>query len=841
MDKGESKICNRRIVVRGHVQGIGFRPYTARMAKKHGVCGYIRNSWGNVEIFAQGTEEQVTAFLNDIKEPKLAFAFVEEIEELALGDLEGRIFDGFRIEESNSGEVDGPVYIPVDLPICESCAAELENTEDRRFSYPLNSCVACGPRFSIIRRLPYDRENTSMDVFEMCPECKKEYTTMGSRRHHAQTIGCKECGPFLIFYGRDGEVKGETALNRAIEELQAGKIVAIKGIGGYHLACLPDRDDAVRELRMIKGRDEKPFAVMFPDISEIEEVCIVSDAEKRLLLSAARPIVVLPKKRDVFSFGVTGENNSCGCFLPYTAIQLMILKKTGPLIMTSANKSTSPIIFRDEGIKNFFVDCATPLFAGVLYHEREILRRVDDSVAMVSAGHVQLIRRSRGYVPKPVRIPTRGIATAQSRSGCDCFSVNNTFGSLNKTSREVAVLGLGGDLKNAFCLAKGGYAYMSQHIGDLEDESVMRHLEEAIEDLKRLTGIRPEIVAYDSHPLYHSTAYAEQTGLKPVKVQHHHAHIASVIAENCLTEPVIGVSFDGTGYGDDGTIWGGEFLVCRGASCKRAGHLKAFRQLGGDSSAKDARKTATCMLLSEGLDEFIEERQDGKILGIEAKELQDKTKPDNTLPGKVLKDKTMACKTIPTREMTIKDMPDEEIIKAALAHNINTVESSSMGRLFDAASSILNICHYNTYEGKCAILLEQAATRGKLAGKRPAKMSFDYKWENGKIVFSARNILLSLLSSEDIEASALGFHNAVAEMIVKGCKEISGREEFSRGESIRNVALSGGVFQNRLLFEEAVRGLEEAGFKVYTNRLVPPNDAGIALGQAYIALMKEGE
>ncbi len=860
MDHDVSKKEYRRIRLYGNVQGLGFRPYVASLAEKHDVYGYVRNTGGAVEIGVEGSPEQLAAFLADVENPQLPFAVIKEIETLnpeLLREQKNRSIEPlrklknrrFEILESEGEELKNGIFIPPDLPLCESCEKELRDPENRRYAYPLNSCVSCGPRFSIIKRLPYDRENITMAAFVMCPECQKEYITCGNRRHHAQTIGCNNCGPTLLYEGKDGGMEKQEVLEQAIQDLLAGKIVAIKGIGGYHLACLPGNNEAVRSLRVLKGREEKPFAVMFLNLEQVQERCYVSVQEKELLASAARPIVLLRKKKgtekeklrvsvsgseDYFaevseerehgveaasigikpeveeqqeeaftekeiakygSFGwdVTGENDSCGCFLPYTAIQIMLLEKTGPLVMTSANKSDSPLIKDDREMLEFFRRSEEPLFAGVLYHDRKILRRLDDSVAKIAAVEPQMIRRGRGYVPQPVFL------------GLTC---------------ERAVAAMGGDLKNSFCIASGGYAYISEYIGDLQEEETMRRFENTFEEYQNLLEIHPEVLVCDCHPQYFSSAFAKAwagyktagfsgaftrggtttlTGergsviaaafagknrLPVLEVQHHHAHVASVMAEHHLTGRVLGVAFDGTGYGTDGSVWGGEFLVCDGADFRRAGHLKCFQQLGGDTSATDARKVANCLLYSEGLWEYM--GADG----------------------------------------------DKSLLMAALSHHINTVQSSSMGRLFDAAASLLGICHYNSYEGKCAVMLEQAAARAVDKGKAPLHMGFVPQWEGDVLCFSAKDVLAALIESEDSEAAALGFHKAAAEMVVQGCTVIGERE------NIRQVALTGGVFQNRILLELAVKGLKTQGFEVFWNRVVPPNDGGIALGQVFIALQQ---
>ena len=802
MEHDVNKKEYRRIRLYGNVQGLGFRPYVASLAEKLGVYGYVKNTGGAVEIGAQGNPEQLAAFLAEAENPQLPFAIIHGVETLNPELLRERKIQSFDIVESEGEKLKNGIFIPPDLPLCESCEKELRDPENRRYAYPLNSCVSCGPRFSIIKRLPYDRENITMAAFDMCPECQKEYTTYGNRRHHAQTIGCNSCGPALRYEGKDGGMEKQEALEQAIQDLLAGKIVAIKGIGGYHLACLPGNNEVVRALRVLKGREEKPFAVMFLNLEQVQERCYVSVQEKELLALAARPIVLLHRKKKFekeklrgivpgsegvfteevsanycsFGWDVTGENDSCGCFLPYTAIQIMLLEKTGPLVMTSANKSDSPLIKDDHEMLEFFRRSDEPLFAGVLYHDREILRRLDDSVAKIAAGEPQMIRRGRGYAPQPVSL------------GLAC---------------ERAVAAMGSDLKNSFCITSGGYAYISEYIGDLQEEETMRRFENTFEEYQNLLEIHPEVLVCDCHPQYFSSAFAgeragdkaagyseasafaNENSLPVLKVQHHHAHIASVMAEHHLTGRVLGVAFDGTGYGTDGSVWGGEFLVCDGADFRRAGHLKCFQQLGGDTSATDARKMADCLLYSEGLWEYM--GADG----------------------------------------------DKSLLMAALSRHINTVQSSSMGRLFDAAASLLGICHYNSYEGKCAVMLEQAAARAADKRKAPLLMGFVPQWDGGVLCFSAKEVLAALIESNDIEAAALGFHKAVAEMVVQGCTAIGEKE------NVRQVALSGGVFQNGILLELAVKGLKAQGFEVFRNRAVPPNDGGIALGQVFIALQQQ--
>lgn len=757
MADGARGICYRRLELTGRVQGIGFRPYVAEAAVLYRIRGSVRNTGGAVEVIAIGEAGDVASFLEEITHPALPFARITQVRELVAAVYAEQEKQGFLIEESDT-KPSGGADLPPDLPLCEACTRELADTESRRCGYALNSCASCGPRLSILRTLPYDRDTTSMEPFAMCRDCAQEYAREGDRRRHAQTIGCPHCGPVLLWEGADTAC-AQDALRAAVLALLDGLIVAVKGIGGYHLVCRPDNGAAVRALRSLKGREAKPLAVMFPTMKYIHACCEVSPAEEALLCSPVRPIVPLWKTREAFASEVTGENARLGCFLPYTAMQVLLLRETGPLVMTSANRSGEPLIYEDERALAFFRETANPCFAGVLYHERAILRPLDDSVMAIAAGEERTLRRGRGFAPEPIPL---GVEAPTS------------------------ILTVGGDLKGSICFASAGYAYLCGHIGDLEDAGALARLEEDCKDYGALLGIKPERIACDKHPRYHSMAFAAEQGLPLVPVQHHHAHIASVMAEHRLTR-VLGVALDGTGFGDDGTVWGGEFLLCEGATYQRMGHLCPFLQQGGDESAKDARKSAIGLLHSENLEELLPRDED-----------------------------------IP-------------LILAALEHHVNTARCSSMGRVFDAAAFLLGICPRNDYEGQCAIQLEQAAERALRAGKAPVPMAFTGEWADGVLLFSAKEVLRALCAAQDAEAAACGFHQAVAAMIVQGCEEIAARE------AVKEIALSGGVFQNKLVLEGAISALTERGFHVYTNRSAPCNDGGIALGQAYLALLREGE
>ncbi|WP_051629828.1 carbamoyltransferase HypF [Lacrimispora aerotolerans] len=756
MDQGKDQSMTLKIYAYGIVQGVGFRPLVYHMAKNEGISGSVRNVGGYVEIIAQGEKGAVGRFLTVLTETKdMGYEIIklekEEISSLTLND--------FVILKS--GVLGESSVIPPDLPVCPACRKELLNPGNRRYGNPFISCISCGPRYTIMERLPYDRDHTAMIDFKMCEECEKEYTSPESRRFHAQTISCNDCGPYLIYRDKKKEEKewqeGE-ALDQAAAALLEGGIIAVKGIGGYHLVCSPFREDTVNRLRILKGREEKPFAVMFSSIAEIKKYCHVSKEERSLLESRPRPIVLLRREGDYMAPSTNKGSMYCGAFLPYTPLQILLTGRLGPLIMTSANISGQPIIREDEPM----LSLSSKELRGVLYHHRRILRSVDDSVAKIVAGKPQLIRRSRGYVPYPVFLSEE---------------VKENHG-----EKEPSVFAAGGDLKASFCFYENGSAVVSQYFGDLEESKVMEEYESSFEDMKELFRFQPELVVCDLHPNYHSARYASTLGLPLIKVQHHHAHIASVMAEHHLDGPVIGVAMDGTGYGTDGTIWGGEFLICQDKECKRAGHISPFPILGGDQSMREAWKTAICCLTHFGLQEYItDERSD--------------------------------------------------LIKAALHHHVNVVSSSSAGRLFDAASSVLLIAHENTYEGECASLFEKSGLSAISRQIRPASVPFEVSERNGIWELDPKSAFTALCKERgngNVSALALGFHIGFAKGIVSICQKL--KDQYG----ISDVCLSGGVFQNTVLTEHTAGFLREKGFKVYMNLSVPPNDGGISLGQVYL-------
>lgn len=677
----------------GVVQGVGFRPLAQRLALEMNIKGEVKNSGGRVEVTAAGEGKALEEFIRRLN---------SVCEGCTVKKTEDRNFKTFSIAKSRRDN-SVPVITP-DIATCERCENELFDKNNRRYSHPFISCVNCGPRYSIIENLPYDRENTSMKVFKMCSECETEYAAASDRRCHAQTICCNSCG-----------AETNAPVQDVAEVLKGGGVAAIKDIGGYHLACRADCEAAVKKIREIKGREKKPFAVMFGNIGEIKEFCEVSEKEKELLLSSARPIVLLKKKKE-FAPSVCKESDSIGAFLPCNPVQLLILNEISPLVMTSANITSQPIITDDEEIKALGV-CT-------LSHNREIKTPLDDSVVRVVRSKPHFIRRARGYVPLPVTL---------------------------KLSAYKDILCTGGDLKASFCLVHGNRAYMSQYFGDLENPDCMRAYTQNIERMKRLHGIEPKAVVCDLHPGYFSSNIFKSD----YRIQHHEAHCASVIAEHGISEKTLCFAFDGTGFGYDGAVWGSEGFLFDGRRFERVFHLDYIKMLASDEASRNASLVLKCILRND------------------------------------------------------------ETVNKALDLNINTVLSSSMGRLFDAVSAALGICNYNSYEGECAEALERSA--------KSAKKEFMFRNST-----SMREIVLQAVNANaPANEVALGFHKMLARLI------LSQAEKYS----VKQVALSGGVFANSLLLSESEKLLAESGISVYTNEKVPCNDGGIALGQAYIYML----
>ncbi|MGN0522396.1 MAG: carbamoyltransferase HypF [Eubacterium sp.] len=687
----------QKLTFTGIVQGIGFRPCAQRTAIELGISGQVKNTGGNVEIIISGNEQALDSFVRRL----IDLFEIKDFQRQNIDDIE---FDGFKIVHSSND--DKTPFITPDIATCSDCERELKDKSNRRYRHPFISCVNCGPRYTIMNTLPYDRENISMSVFDMCGECKKEYTSAQNRRCHAQTIACNSCGPTT-----------NITVEEAVKILNNGDILAIKDIGGYHLACRTDNREAVKKIREIKGREAKPFAVMFSSIEEIKEYCKVSKYEQELLLSPARPIVLLDKIKD-FDPCVCGDSASIGAFLPCNPIQIMLLDECSPLVMTSANISGEPIITDDEKIKALGVK--------ILSHNRDILTPLDDSVIRVTVNKAQFIRRARGYTPLAIDI---GI-TAKKDTLC-----------------------LGGDLKAVFGFHRDNYVFLSQHFGDLENAEAFEAYKENINRFAGLHSFKKEKIVADAHPLYYSSSLYQND----LTVQHHKAHIASVIAEHHLKKDVLGFAFDGTGYGDDGAVWGSEVIHFDGKGFHRLNHLKYVKMLASDEISKDAKLALSCYIGSNPL------------------------------------------------------------VEAALKQNINTVNSSSMGRLFDAVCSLLDIKHYNNYEGECATALESTAMKAQRA------YYIEPCWDPVKILSDIKN------ANAPAEELALGFHMMLAQLILQTAKSLG----------IKQIALCGGVFNNKILTENAIALLEENGFSVYINEKVPCGDGSIALGQAYISSLEE--
>ena len=753
MAQGKAVNVQKALRISGVVQGVGFRPFVARLARKHALTGSVRNAGGAVIVRLGGEAEAISRFLEELMENPPAGSFIRSVEQL---ECEETLPEGFVIEPSEAAS--GIAMPGPDIATCPDCLNELFTPGDPRYQNPFISCTYCGPRFSILKELPYDRNTTSMDAFSMCGLCEGQYHEEEDRRFHAQTVCCNACGPKLSGITRENnQHTGDRALKTAIEFLNSGGIVAIKGIGGYHLACSAMDAAAVARLRLLKGRESKPFAVMFGSLSVVAAHCVVSKEEEALLTSPARPIVLLYRNQDSpIAQGVYGASRYLGAFLPYTPLQHLLFRETGPLVMTSANPSGLPIIYREEDILRFFA--AHNELDYVLSHDRGIERILDDSVVAVVGGNTQFIRRARGYVPLPV-------AQAEDQGH--------------------TVLALGPHQKSNICVYNGGQFYPGTELGDLETQEMIRSYEQTAADMQRLLQANVTHAVCDLHPEYASTRYAKSLCLPLRELQHHFAHIASVMAEHGRIKPVIGVSFDGTGYGTDSTVWGGEFLLASPYGFTRAGHIKPSAYLGGDASIRQGWKSAACLFYGAGL-------------------------PAQDARG--------------------------ELVEAALKSGVNAIRSSSMGRVFDAVSAMLGICQDSTYEGQCAIELEAAAAR---YGGESLPLAYEVLEEQGKLIVdlapALRELRLEQENRAEVVLLAHRFHMTTAAIINDICERLRART------GINEVALGGGVFHNRILLEEATQLLTDAGFEVLTNRAVPPGDGGISLGQAYIGAVWASE
>lgn len=749
------------------MQGVGFRPTVFIYAQKHNLTGWVLNSASGVQIELHGSSTNIQEFLTELKEhpPKLARIDFFEVKPTAEKD-----YKSFEILESRDRTTE---FLPVspDLAICSECQQELFNPTDRRYRYPFINCVNCGPRFTIVERIPYDRPNTSMDSFPLCPDCAREYQDPSDRRFHAQPVACPVCGPKVWLERLNAPIiEGKAAIQTARDVLKNGQILALKGIGGFHLACDAANPKAVELLRQRKHRTGKPFALMAFDLNTLQHYAQLSLFEYTLILSPQAPIVLLTptKEGEKLSKIVAPDQPRLGFMLPYSPLHLLLMEPAAGfpdvLVMTSANLSEEPIAHTNE-------DALTRL-SGIadafLLHNREILTRMDDSVVADWREHPLFFRRARGFAPGPLTMPLTG----------------------------KPVFAAGTELKNTFCLTRESYAFPSHHIGDLENLETLRAYSEALAHYKSIYRIDPEVVVCDLHPDYMATrfaeAYSRQNKLPLIKVQHHHAHIASCMGENGCSEDesVIGLAFDGTGLGTDGTIWGGEVLIANYAGFKRHLHLEPVPIPGGEASIRKPARMALSYLHLAGID----------------------PKANNLPPLRFL------------------ECAEADAVSHLIQSGFNSPITSSMGRLFDAVSSILGLCHQISYEAQAAVLLEAAADPSEDGGYEPEIHGAEIRL--GGLI---RLIVQDLQAGLPLSRISGKFHASIARLSLN-CAQLLRQER-----NINTVALSGGVWQNMLLLDKTVTLLNQHGFRVLTHRSLPPNDGGVSFGQALIAARQSQE
>lgn len=749
------------IRVYGIVQGVGFRPFVSREASDLGLCGTVANKGSYVEIHAQGSEKAVDELKKALESRPPERSVIMEI---ISAHLDEPPFDSFEIIDSEKEK--GDIFVSPDIAVCEKCKGELFDKTNRRYLHPFINCTQCGPRLTIMDSMPYDRVRTTMADFPMCKDCEEEYTDPATRRYDAQPVCCNKCGPEVYIIG--SEKKGAEAITATREAVMAGKIIAVKGIGGFHLCCDAKNESAVKRLRELKNRPAKPLAVMLKDISAVRRECDFGEVQEKLLTGWQKPIVLLDKKTSgSLCESVAPDNPTVGVMLPYAPLHLLLfdyddgVEMTDSLVMTSGNVRGAPICRNDED--------ALSEIAGfcdlILSHNRRILIRSDDTVMDTFEGKPYIIRRSRGYAPLPV---------------------------MTSCSDKGQTLAIGGELKNTFCIRKGSLYYLSSYVGDMADIRTVKALEESVKRMCELLEATPQNVVCDMHPKYNTVAFAEGLDLPLKKVQHHYAHILSCMAENDYSEKVIGVSYDGTGFGTDGTIWGGEILLCDRTGFERMGSIKPFMQVGGDLSSKDGWRIAAMIA--------------GSAYGERGGEICEK--------------------------LGICTAKEYKLLSIMAEKKVNAVSSTSAGRLFDAASAVLGIRRSSTFEGEASMALQFAAekfSREPFGIYEPMEKLTAEKEDRIMLCTQAliKRLCQGMQNGEDKNRLAYEFHSLLADMTTQACRTISERT------GIKVCALSGGVFQNKLLLKMVKCRLEKMGLRVLIHSLVPANDGGIALGQAF--------